>query len=158
MSLEALRKQVLAAQAPAIKKDMQKQIGDAQSDAIKKRQEILATVDRIKKQLPEESKEWFGKDLDKLLEAIGYIHVNDLFGKDMYGKPFNLEMVIIGLNDRRVIEMDNYFAESIIGLYESLLKAIDEDNDDYRKIYEDNFEPRFRGFIGYVQRFHKIAF
>lgn len=158
MSLEALRKQVSAAQAAAIKEDVKGHVGDAQTDAIKQRPEILAVAERIKKQLPESSKEWFGKDLDRLLEVIGYIHVNNLFGEDMYGKPFNLEMVITGLKDRRVIEMHLYFCESIIKLYDKLLKAIDEHRDDHRKVFEDNFEPIFRTFIGYTKRFHKIVF
>jgi len=129
MSLEALKKQVSAAQA----------------DAIQQERDVFALAERLRKQLSEKSKEKIGEHLDKFLEAIGYFHANNLLGKDIHKKSFNLDMVINRFNE--VDRIDLRYVKASIDLYGKLLKAIDDCDDDKRKNFVNNIQMCIRGLL-----------
>lgn len=129
MSLEALKKQVSAAQA----------------DAIQQKQNSYHIAERLRKQFPENCKEKLGTHLDKFLETIGYLHVNDLLGQDIDKKPFSISTVAIRLNSPNKIDME--YVKALIKLYDKLLKAIDDCDGDERKQVINHIQMCMRGLL-----------
>ncbi len=95
----------------------------------------------------------YGHTIDDLLDAIIYYHNNDLFGKDVYGKPFTINQMIIGLNTIKALEMLYDILDGIVWRHKNHLATI---NDEELKSIENTIESTLRSFFGYVQRFAKI--
>ncbi|MCJ7638083.1 MAG: hypothetical protein MUO21_11390 [Nitrososphaeraceae archaeon] len=92
--------------------------------------------------------------LKDLLEALIYYENNNLFGDDFYGKPFNMDMMIIGLNTMKAVEMSYDILDNMIA-YAQKHKEINDDLN-MRESYEITIVSNLRSFFGYVQRFTKI--
>lgn len=100
-----------------------------------------------------------GFKMDNILEAILYYHNKNLFGKDMYRKPFTLDMIIQGLNTFEAVEMlfETGTLETLVNLHLRHVAATKESNDlKLVTCIETGIEAAFRSFFGVVSRFTNI--